>query len=894
MAWCLVQSEVEAFKKALSTKKINPFKLVDMTSEQRRALFEKYITKDNAQRVNSLYESKLLLKNLDRGFTSWAKRSLGMSPQVKRDVMSKIARLNELETLNPKDLQSFKEDLVRTRLGLGITMEEATTIKKMSEKVEKLKKKIQKDSTFKNENEAMKYGRAKASLIEYVGELKAREQPTIKELIKTPKIVSEIAGNQRSIKASMDNSAIFRQGWKTMFTHPKIWGKNAVQSFQNIVKTFGKDEVMHETNAYLLSRRNNINGYDKRAKLALSVTEEEYPGSFYEKALEKIPGVNKTIYKAYKASENAFTAFVHTTRAQVFDTYIDIAEKNGVDLTNEQLQAIGKVVNSLTGRGNVGKLEPAADVFNNLFWSPRKLKSDIDILTVHAFDKGITKFARKQAAINTAKVIIGNTIILGMASMLGRTLLGEDDVVDFNPLSANFGKIKIKNTRFDVTGGIAPLITLVSRLITGKSKSSVTGKVSDLTSDEYGARSLQDVIFDFGESKLSPFAGTLLHTVMRKDFFGEKFTPVDALSEVFIPTPLSIENAIEDYKDYSPDERADMLAIIIAEQLGFSINTYKYKEDWGSKTTKEMENFKQQVGENQFKKAETDYNRDFGVWYEQLQKDQKFKSLSDEEKSDVVSAGKKAIKEKILDEYGYKKPKKTFEQKKQEKKDKEIKKGFIEGLKSLNLTNPFKVKEAFAADRSPEERLQSERRRWYKIALKYREENPEWYAKNIGEEGEKKLFGHTIGQWPIQGEDEYNYKKGYNKYTPNWVKPIVDKAADKYKVPTIILTSQQFKESSFRKNAVSKAGAVGISQFMPATARKYGLKVNDKVDERLDPDKAIPAQARLMADLKKQYGSWERALSAYNSGNPDAYKDPDFAEGETYNYVRDIMLMLKF
>jgi membrane-bound lytic murein transglycosylase D len=73
-----------------------------------------------------------------------------------------------------------------------------------------------------------------------------------------------------------------------------------------------------------------------------------------------------------------------------------------------------------------------------------------------------------------------------------------------------------------------------------------------------------------------------------------------------------------------------------------------------------------------------------------------------------------------------------------------------------------------------------------------------------------------------------------------------------------------FVESSF-VNARSRVGAVGIWQFMPETARLY-IKVNSKVDERLDPMKATEAAAKLLADNYRALGVWPLAITAYNHG----------------------------
>ena len=92
------------------------------------------------------------------------------------------------------------------------------------------------------------------------------------------------------------------------------------------------------------------------------------------------------------------------------------------------------------------------------------------------------------------------------------------------------------------------------------------------------------------------------------------------------------------------------------------------------------------------------------------------------------------------------------------------------------------------------------------------------------------------------------------------VQALVREAAEKHKVDPLLVHSVIEAESSYNPYAVSPAGAEGLMQLMPATARDLGVK------NSFDPKQNIEAGVRYLKQLQEQYGDDRLALAAYNAG----------------------------
>ena len=120
------------------------------------------------------------------------------------------------------------------------------------------------------------------------------------------------------------------------------------------------------------------------------------------------------------------------------------------------------------------------------------------------------------------------------------------------------------------------------------------------------------------------------------------------------------------------------------------------------------------------------------------------------------------------------------------------------------------------------------------------------YTRNAGT--------RSVGFGPGDGES------AIPDFVPERFADAISRAAQRWNVSAALISAQLYAESNFNPFAQSPAGAQGIAQFMPGTARAYGLS------NPFDADAAIDAQAHLMRDLLRRFASVPLALAAYNAG----------------------------
>ena len=135
--------------------------------------------------------------------------------------------------------------------------------------------------------------------------------------------------------------------------------------------------------------------------------------------------------------------------------------------------------------------------------------------------------------------------------------------------------------------------------------------------------------------------------------------------------------------------------------------------------------------------------------------------------------------------------------------------------------------------------------------------------------------------------DRYNTRRrhtvSYLLSAANFYMPIFEEALEAYQVP-LELKYLPIIESSLNPNAVSRAGAAGLWQFMITTGKQYGLEINSVVDERCDPIKSSYAAAHYLSDLYKIFNDWTLAIASYNCGPQNVLKAIKRAGGDETDY----------
>lgn len=378
--------------------------------------------------------------------------------------------------------------------------------------------------------------------------------------------IVEFAKIPRALQATADLSAAFRQGvW--FITRPEFW-KNMPGLIRFAFDSKNFQEQMRQIE--------NLESYRAQAELTakdrLAITEIEGGLNSAEEAFVASKIVNKVpiLGVISKGSERSYVGFLNMLRASMFESLYQNAKKTGaLERNPELLGQIATYVNTGTGRGKIEDLPKIVRGLSQLLFSPRLQQSRFELLVPARFIKA-DPFIRNQYIRDLSANLALGTTILQIAKMNGAET-GDD------PTSADFGKIKVGNTRIDIWGGFQQPMVLFARMIYGKKTSSVTGLETDIQRPfidkgvpTYNQQTLLTLIGDFFNNKSSPETRYFLKTLNGfRDSQGNQLSVSTETVNLF--APLFIQSVIEVMEQDNPYLTAATAGLGVA---GVNISTY--------------------------------------------------------------------------------------------------------------------------------------------------------------------------------------------------------------------------------------------------------------------------------------------------------------------------------
>ena len=395
---------------------------------------------------------------------------------------------------------------------------------------------------------------------------------------------SEVLNIPRSLMASMDVSGVFRQALLAMTGHPIMTAKQVPKMMKYLFseEAFTRDMAAIERNprAKLLMDEGGLEltelgGLEKREEAFSSNLAEKLTSYGSIPGLKKLPKQVPGRYGPIRASGRAYTGLLNNVRVALGENMLSTYERMGVDPSLAELKDIGRVANWATGRGHLpGVADDAKVLLNAVFFSPRLVKSRLDTLNPFFYTR-LSPVAQREALRSAMGLVAGGISLLATAKLTGAADVG------LNPYSADFGKLKVGNTRVDVWGGHQQIARAVAQAL-GRRRTSTT-------TDTTRHVNFFDPLVNLGRSKLSPPVGLGVNYWLGKDPTGKAFTWADAAKNSLIP--LVGQDATREYFDRAHHGDPRAIAILKAAAVyglgavGFGTNTYpmkpRYRGDGG-------------------------------------------------------------------------------------------------------------------------------------------------------------------------------------------------------------------------------------------------------------------------------------------------------------------------
>ena len=300
-----------------------------------------------------------------------------------------------------------------------------------------------------------------------------------------------------TLRASSDLSYLLRQA-RALVGTKEFW-KNIVPSirafFDERYYVEGLAEILKDEKMFKIARAMGVDF------TLPGIAKEEF---YLAEKIKKLPIIGDLV----AGSERAFVFFLNKVRFDCFKNGYRALMKMNLpeEEMTKHLTLLAENLNIWTGRGTWKWVARHGDLLRLVLWAPRLYTAQLQQLNVLRYVK-MHPVLRQKYLFSALGGLALNALLDSLIFFYFRHLLGYKDVeIGLNPLSADFGRIRIGDTRIDFLGGLNQYVVLISRLLSGRYISSLTGKETefiDETEIPIG-KSRGDILWNFIRNKFNP------------------------------------------------------------------------------------------------------------------------------------------------------------------------------------------------------------------------------------------------------------------------------------------------------------------------------------------------------------------------------------------------------
>jgi hypothetical protein len=390
------------------------------------------------------------------------------------------------------------------------------------------------------------------------------------------------SGLQRALQAGLDFSALGVQGIVAALSTNPVKTYEAIKegfkfmASENYERTFLAKlkadplfSVMEQSGLALQFPNTKLGSKDYQ--LSGSVINKIWEGMLYP-----LQYTNRKLYERailfnpYRATERAYTGVVDTLRVQLFKQFAADLKAKGITFESDprQYEIAANAANNITFRGRLRFAEPVAKELAVVFFAPRKITATLSLTNPGYWGHMwyTSPVVAKRATLKMATFItVATTLTLAIKSF--RDDNDEDENPDvFNPVSNDFMKLRIGNTRIDLFGGLNQNVILFAREFTGNYKSASSSKTINLGENAFSPNRW-DLLMRFSTNKFSPLSGVGYRILDERK--GQMF---DAESEMWAATAPIWTQGIDELRKEHPETMSSFL--IALSFFGVNMNTY--------------------------------------------------------------------------------------------------------------------------------------------------------------------------------------------------------------------------------------------------------------------------------------------------------------------------------